>query len=180
MTKNNKKFWNGFWDKEECGFRVLEIIVGKTPENIQKMYEDANPGKRRYPWYEAFIGENMQVIEIHANNIKWFINNSDGKGLVKLTNVVGKDDYGHKGIYAEKIIREVPMKEWVRHNQFKEQELNDKIDAFFMKAEPFLYPKHKEEMISLRNITKEGGMTPVKDGDSKESDDGETTTVKLN
>ena len=179
MTENKKKYWNGFWDKQDCKFRVVEAIVAPTPPKIAEMKSEQNKGDRRFEWYEMFVGKQLQMIEISHNNIEWFINNSDGKGLKKVSNMVGLNDFGHKGCYAEKIIGEVLPGKWITYNEGKEMKLNAEVEEYFMKEEPFLYPKHKLYMEELREIAG-GGQAPANANEKKRKDGDDATVISIN
>ncbi len=150
MEQSKIKLWKGFWDKKECKFRIVEAIVASTPENILKQQESDTPGKRRFPWYEPFIGKKIQMVEIHANNIVWYINNSDGKGLKKISNIIGEEEYGHKGVYVDEIISQIPYPKWETYTEKKEFDLNTEVSDYFTRVDPFLWAKHDQEVKQLR------------------------------
>jgi len=155
MEKNQQKFYNGFWLGEDCTFRVVMAKVRDTPQRIQDTWDKKHPGKLKFVWYKPFVGKILQVVEIHHNEIIWYINNSDGKGTKKLMDKNG-GSLGHKGIYVSEITEEVKHKDWNNHVNNRENELNIEIDEWWMKNEPFLYAKHKTEVEELMKIVNGG------------------------
>jgi len=149
MNTEKIKLYNGFWNGEAAKYRIILGKVAPTPQKITENWKEKNGEKRRFVWYEMFVGKPMEMIEVHYNNIIWYINNSDGKGFNKVTLEMGSPKYGHKGLYCDEIFGDISPDSCKKYSEKKEIKLNKSIDDFFLKKEPFLYPKHQKEFAEL-------------------------------
>lgn len=151
MSEN--KLHDGFWNGEPAKFRVVNIIVGQEPKQSREHFEKHYPGQKRYMWFIPFMGQTFQAVEITYQGETWYIDNSTGTGLYKVTKGMGSPTCGHASIYPKSVLEEVHPSQW---NDFINKDLIEsrekEIEEFWLSVDPEDYPKHLEKMKALRDF----------------------------
>lgn len=150
---SDKKMHDGFWNGEPAKFRVVNIVVGQEPKQNRDHFEKHYPGQKRYMWFVPFIGQTFQAIEITYQGEIWYIDNSNGTGLYKVTKGMGSPSCGHASIYPQTVLDEVHPKDWIDSISKEFADNREKeIGEFWMSIDPENYRKHLEKMKALKEM----------------------------
>lgn len=139
----------GFWNGELADFRVVVGIVGDEPAELKKQIEGSRPGMKRYLWFVPFIGQQRQMVEVKYQGETFYLDNSDGTGLHKVTSGKGSPRVGHKSVYPSSISHEVPREQWQECTEFVCEIVKEEIDEMWTALDPIGYPAHKKQMDNL-------------------------------
>jgi hypothetical protein len=140
----NKGYWNG----QAAMFRVVVIKVGEEPEVIRLQCE-AYTDRKRFLWFKPFVNTERQAIEVHQGTGRFYIDNADGTGLLKVTEGLGSPTYGHRSVYPDQVLREVPEEHWQVFDPVAVTVVNDEINEAWMAIDPEGYTKHKKDVEAL-------------------------------
>lgn len=141
----NKGYWNGL----PVDFRVVVITIGDEPEEIRLQCEAHLKGRKRYPWWIPFIGQERQVVEVNQKIVTFYLDNADGSGLHKVTVGRGSPSYGHRSIYPSQVLVEVPMAHWQEYDQELKKVIDDEIIEHWKAIDPEGYPQHLKDVQAL-------------------------------
>jgi hypothetical protein len=146
MSNNTLK--KGYWNGELAKYRVVNIMVGDEPQDLKLSIESHN---KRFLWFEPFIGTIRQVVEVHYGSQKFYLDNEDGTGYLKVTSGMGSPAYGHKSIYPKSILGNTLMG-FIKTKVDRERLLSDQksIDEYFDAKDHLGYLEHKNTIKSLK------------------------------
>ncbi len=145
--------FTGYWNGEPAKYRVVMIQVGPEPAALTKQLEAARPGLKRYLWFVPFIGTQRQAVEVHyGQGEPFYLDNEDGRGLLKVTEGMGSWKYGHKSVYPQPGIHAVPVPkaDWIKYVKALGEKISDDIDVAWRAIDREGYNKFKEETDALR------------------------------
>lgn len=146
------KLYPGFWNGEEAKFRVVMGIVGPEPEDLKQQIEKTFK-KKRYLWFQAFLGQQREMIEVNYPGANPFcLDNGDGSGFKKVLEGRGSPQYGHRSIYPSVILSEVSKDNWTRFSNVLAIQTDVLVDQYWMTKDPVEYEQHKKEMELLKKM----------------------------
>lgn len=80
-------YWNG--QPAEC--RKVRVIIGEPP--------------RPTWWCAEMVGQEREAVEVKQGGDKFYIDNEDGSGWLKVTEGLGSPGYPHRSLKVSKIIK---------------------------------------------------------------------------
>jgi len=144
----------GYWNGEPAEFRVVVIVVGDEPDHQKEHFAKHRPDQKRYLWFVPFIGTERQAVEVTYGDSKFYLDNADGNGIRKVTKGMGSPTHGHKSIYPERILHEVPKEHWQLFHPGLSEIIQEEIDEAWMQIDPDGYTQHKKDVQSLLDSIK--------------------------
>lgn len=140
----------GYWNGEPAEFRVVVIVVGEEPKELEEHFNKHMTNRKRYLWFVPYIGREIQAVEVlYGDNKPFYLSNMDGSGVEKVTRGMGSPQAGHYSVYPSHIKHEVPKEHWQEWSKQLAQILREEIDALWTEREPVEYPEHQKQTAAL-------------------------------
>lgn len=79
-----------FWNGEPCSARVVTVVVGKSP--------------RKTWWCAEMEGQSRQAVEVDYQGHKFYLDNEDGLGWLKVTEGRGSPAWAHSSVPVQKVL----------------------------------------------------------------------------
>lgn len=79
-----------YWNGEPCAARVVTVIVGKAP--------------RETWWCAKLEGQPRRAVEVDYHGEKFYLDNEDGQGWLKVTRGRGSPHYQHSSLPVERVL----------------------------------------------------------------------------
>lgn len=147
------KGYRGKWNGELVYYSIINIIVGPEPDEVRKQMEQQTKG-RRFLWFENYIGEQRQAVEVNAGSDVFYIDNADGSGMHKIKNG-GNPKLAHRTIYPSNILGLAKYSEWVKYSARKYINVCEDIKNRWLEKEPIEYQSHLDKMKRMYQILKQ-------------------------
>lgn len=134
---------DGYWNGEPAKFTVHSVVVGDEPADQKAQFESMmKPGVKRFLWFTPFIGHIFQAVKVTQGGQSFFMNNEDGTGLLKVTKGLGSPSYGHRSIYPQEVIEDLPVERWIQYSPDKVLDLERRTNELWMEIDPVGYTEH--------------------------------------
>lgn len=143
-------YHEGFWNGEKAQFRVVVIVVGDEPNELIAFLGQSRPNLKRYLWFVPFVGQQRQAVEVVYNGTSFFLDNSDGSGVRKVTLGFGSPGWGHRSVYPKEVLHEVPKESWQEWSLAVRDIVEAEIREGWLAIDRDGYLEHLKDMESLK------------------------------